>query len=158
MQSTMIPRPSLITCVLVFLWTAWPTRASTTGGTMKNLVLAGVLALVAASTAHASQFRQGDWVLAQYRGSSYWFPGVVESARGDSVTIAYDDGERETRPDNQVKPYSWRVGSSIECRWQGGSEWYAGRITRTSEDGETISVAYEDGDKEQTKTRKCRSR
>lgn len=125
---------------------------------MKNLVLTGVLALVAASTAHAASFQKGDWVLAQYRGSSYWFPGVVESVGGDNVTIAYDDGEKETRPDNQVKPYSWRVGSNIECRWKGGDEWYSGSISRMGDDGDSISVAYDDGDTEQTKTRKCRSR
>ncbi len=125
---------------------------------MKRLFLAGAVALVAATAAHASQFQNGDWVLAQYKGSSYWFPGVVESASSDGVTIAYDDGERETRPDNQVKPYTWRVGSKIECRWKGGEEWYAGSITRASDDGESLSVAYEDGDNERTQTRKCRSR
>ena len=125
---------------------------------MKKYLLAGAFALVAATAAHASQFQKGDWVLAQYNGSSYWFPGVVESESGDSVTIVYDDGERETRPGNQVKSYTWKVGTRIECRWKGGEEWYAGSITRASDDGESISVAYEDGDNEQTKTRKCRAR
>ena len=142
---------------LVFLLSAWLNRASKEGVSMKSLLLVGALALVGATTAYAAQFDKGDWVLAQYKGSSYWFPGTVESLSGQNVTIAYDDGERETRPVNQVKPYSWKVGTAIECQWKGGEEWYGGRITSASDDGVTISVAYDDGDKEQTKTGKCRS-
>lgn len=142
---------------LVFPVSAWLTRASKNGGKMKKLLLAGVMAMVAATTASAAEFREGDWVLAQYNGGAYWFPGVVESARGGKVSIAYDDGERETRPAHDVKMYNWGIGSRIECRWKNGAEWYPGRITGDRQNG-SISVAYDDGDKERTTTDRCRSR
>ena len=125
---------------------------------MKKFLFAGALALAMALPAQASDFQRGHWVLAQWQGSQYWFPGTVQDVQGNMVTILYDDGERETRPANQVKVYNWRVGSTIECRWQSGSEWYRGQITGLSDDGESLRVLYDDGDREKTKTKRCRSR
>lgn len=125
---------------------------------MKNFALACALALAMASPALASTFQNGDWVLAQWQGSRYWFPGVVAKVHGNMVTVRYDDGTTDQRPDNQVRRYDWRVGTRVECRWQSGDEWYAGRITQESKDGQSISVHYDDGDREHTSTGKCRSR
>ena len=127
---------------------------------MKKFLSAGALALAfaVALPVQASDFQSGEWVLAQWRGSEYWFPGTVQDARGNTVTILYDDGQKETRPANQVKVYDWRVGSRVECRWQSGSDWYRGRITQLSGDGESLHVLYDDGDREKTKTKRCRSR
>lgn len=97
-------------------------------------------------------------MLAQWQGGQYWFPGIVESQSGNIVTVAYDDGTREKRPVNQVKIYDWHTGSRIECRWAGGADWYAGRITAMDPGGTSIAVAYDDGDSEQTTTGSCRSR
>lgn len=125
---------------------------------MKNIALAGAFALAMISSAYASAFQSGDWVLAQWQGSRYWFPGVVDDARGNMIKIRYDDGTTDERPANQVRRYNWSVGSRVECRWQSGEDWYPGRITHESKDGQTISVHYDDGDKERTTTGKCRSR
>lgn len=125
---------------------------------MKNIALACALALATVSPAFASDFQNGDWVLAQWQGSQYWFPGVVDKVRGNMITIRYDDGTTEERPDNQVRRYNWHVGSRVECRWQSGNDWYPGRITHEGKDGQTISVHYDDGDDERTDTSKCRSR
>ena len=111
--------------------------------------------LVASAGAMAQ--KGGDWVLARWKGDQYWFPGVVESRAGDNVTVAYDDGTRETLPTSQVRPYDWAVGTRIQCRWKGGDKWYAGKITTMSSDGVTIGVAYDDGDQEQTRTATCRA-
>ncbi len=123
----------------------------------RNVLTTATLLLMLGSTGAVAQ-KTGDWVLAQWKGAQYWFPGVVESRSGDSVTIIYDDGTRETRPANQVKPYDWRVGTSISCRWKGGAEWYPGRISAMSTDGVSITVEYDDGDREQTATGACRAR
>ena len=122
---------------------------------MKNGWILATLALLASAEVSAQQ--SGDWVLARWRGDQYWFPGVIESRAGGSITIAYDDGTRETLPPHLVRPYDWRVGTHVQCQWQGGTEWYSGKISAMSSDGVTISVAYDDGDREQTRTGACRS-
>ena len=119
----------------------------------KQLIL--VAMLLASSGVSAQQ--AGDWVLARWKGDQYWFPGVVESRAGDNVTIAYDDGTRETLPVRLVRTYDWTVGSRVQCRWKGGTDWYAGKITGMGKDGVTMNVAYDDGDSEQTRTGACRS-
>jgi len=120
----------------------------------KQWLLATLVLLVATG---ASAQQRGDWVLARWKGDQYWFPGVVESRAGENITIAYDDGTRETLPVKLVRPYDWSVGSRVACQWKGGTDWYAGKITAMSSDGVTIDVAYDDGDREQTRTGACRS-
>ncbi len=115
-----------------------------------------IAALLLAVLPASAQVR-GDWVLARWQGGAYWFPGVIESNSGKAITVAYDDGTRETLPLSRVRPYDWTVGSRIQCRWQNGSEWYAGRITAMSGDGVTLNISYDDGDREQTRTAACRS-
>ena len=117
---------------------------------------AGLALLITAASVSAQQ--RGDWALAQWQGGVYWFPGVIESRKADTITIVYDDGTRETRPLNQVKPYDWRVGTRVECRWAGGSNWYGGHITAIDSSGTVLSIAYDDGDRENTTTAYCRSR
>ena len=100
----------------------------------------------------------GDWVLGNWRGGGYWFPGVVQSHVGDKITIAYDDGTRETASSTQVRPYTWALGTRIECRWSGGKAWFGGQITGISKDGTQIDVKYDDGDQERLTTGACRSK
>ncbi len=122
---------------------------------MKTRLLLLSLFLLIATAVSAQQ--RGDWVLGQWRGGDYWFPGVIESRSENSVTIVYDDGTRETLGLHLIRPYNWKEGTKIECRWKNGKEWYAGRITRVSKDGTTIDVLYNDGDRETLPTGGCRS-
>jgi opacity protein-like surface antigen len=117
------------------------------------IVCASALALMSASSAVAQ--KQGDWVLAQWLGGSGWYPGVVEGRAGNQVSILYDDGSRETRPINQVRPYNWRVGTRIVCRFTDG-KWYDATITGMNADGTTIRVRYDDGIGQLTQTGRCR--
>lgn len=123
---------------------------------MKNRLLIGVL-LVLISAGASAQSR-GDWVLGNWQGGGYWFPGVVQSHEGDRITIAYDDGTKETVSSRDVRPYTWALGTRVECRWSGGKEWYGGKITGLSKDGTKIDVLYDDGDKERIATGGCRSK
>jgi hypothetical protein len=123
---------------------------------MNRLLRMSAAALALSAPAAASAQRVGDWVLAQWQGGSEWYPGVVQNHVGNQVTILYDDGTRETRPANQVRPYNWHVGSRVVCRFSNGI-WYDARITAMAEDGLTISVLYDDGDSEVTQTGRCRS-
>lgn len=117
------------------------------------LVAAG---MVAASGASASTQTVGDWVLGNYKGAGYWFPGVIEKNNGGKVTIRYDDGDRETVAIGAVRPYDWMIGMKVECNYKGAGQWYSGKIASLA--GEKIGIAYDDGDKETTKTGRCRTR
>ena len=125
---------------------------------MKKFFIAGAIALATFCSAQASAFQNGDWVLAQWKGANYWFPGVVDGTNGNTIRVRFDDGTVDARPSNQVKPYNWDVGSKVECQWNSGVEWFPGRIANVGRDGTTIGVRYDDGDSEQTRTGKCRSR
>ncbi|MFJ5488661.1 tudor domain-containing protein [Hansschlegelia beijingensis] len=101
-------------------------------------------------------FRVGDQVLGRWRGGEHWYPGVVDSISRSDVTIQYDDGDRETASFRQVRAYNWRPGQRVECNWKNGGTWYSGRIIAI--EGDRLSINYDDGDRERTRTSKCRSR
>ena len=111
--------------------------------------------LVTTSLASYAQ-TQGDWVLGDYKGSGYWFPGIAEKIEGGKITILYDDGERETVNLSKIRPYDWMIGMTVECNFKGQGVWYPGTIASLA--GEKIGIAYDDGDKETTTTGRCRSR
>lgn len=123
---------------------------------MKKILL--ILAIGTLACASAMAQSRGDWVLGQWKGGAYWFPGVVQARDGDKVTIAYDDGTKETVPSKRVRPYTWNLGTRVECRWAGGSDWYPGQITSISGDGTELNIKYDDGERERIATGGCRSR
>jgi hypothetical protein len=116
--------------------------------------ISAVILLSSGLAAHAQT--QGDWVLGNYRGQGYWFPGIVQSVDGGNVTVRYDDGDVETVGRSAVRPYDWMIGMAVECNWKNQGQWYRGTIASLA--GESIGIAYDDGDKETTKTGRCRSR
>ena len=69
--------------------------------------------------------------------------------------MSYDDGDRETLSVAAVKPYDWVIGGRLECNCKGTGKWYPGKIASLG--GETIGINYDDGDRETTKTGRCRS-
>lgn len=121
--------------------------------TLSCVVAAG---LVLSGAAAADAQTVGDWVLGNWQGAGYWYPGVVEKVGGGNVTIVYDDGDRETVGFGEVRPYDWKIGKKVECDFKGAGEWYPGKIASLG--GERLVVTYDDGDKETTRTGRCRSR
>ena len=119
----------------------------------KLLMVAGILA---AGVVSADAQVQGDWVLGNYKGAGYWFPGVVEKNASGKVTIRYDDGDRETVSMANIRPYDWMIGTKVECNFKGQGNWYSGKSSSLA--GEKIGIAYDDGDKETTKTGRCRTK
>lgn len=120
-----------------------------------NGAFIGALAIASASA--AAQTAPGDWVLAQWQGGAFYYPATVKSANANMVTIVYDDGTVETRPRNQVKAYSWKIGSRIQCKWSDG-KWYGARITAMGSDNVSLSITYDqDGSTDATTTANCRS-
>jgi len=117
------------------------------------LLAAGVLI---STIGGASAQTAGDWVLGNYKNAGYWFPGIIEKLKDGKVTVRYDDGDRETVLVDKVRPYNWAIGTKVECNYKGAGQWYAGKISSLA--GEKIGIAYDDGDKETTKTGRCRSK
>ena len=107
-----------------------------------------------------SGFEEGDRVLAQWDGGSFWFPGRVHSVAADgSVAVRYDDGMSDIRPPNQVKPFDWEPGTAIDAIWSGNGRWYAARIIDMAPDGRSVLVRFDDdGIREARHTGECRSR
>ncbi|MBY0611399.1 MAG: hypothetical protein K2P80_04380 [Beijerinckiaceae bacterium] len=114
------------------------------------------IALLIAGIGSAQAQTPGDWVLAKWKNGAYWFPGVIQSVTGDKLVIKYDDGDRETLSISSVRPYDWQIGARVECNFKNGGQWFAGKITALG--GESLSIAYDDGDKESTRTGRCRSK
>ncbi len=121
----------------------------------KTLLLVAIGALACAGAMAQSR---GDWVLGQWKGGAYWFPGVVQANSDGMVTIAYDDGTHETVPAKRVRPYTWQAGTQVECRWKDGNDWYPGEIASVSSDGTELDIHYDDGDRARVATGGCRSR
>jgi hypothetical protein len=119
-----------------------------------SILLAATVFL--ATIGGASAQTAGDWVLGNYKNAGYWFPGVIEKLQGDNITVRYDDGDRETVKIKAVRPYNWTIGTKVECNYKGAGSWYAGTISSLA--GEKIGIAYDDGDKETTKTGRCRTK
>src|SRR3954466_9970823 len=106
-----------------------------------------------------SDYSPGDWVLGQWKGGRWWFPGVVHSIGEDgSIAINYDDETSEIRPANQVKTYDWQVGSRIEAVWSGNEQWCEATIIEADAGGSNLIVRFDDGIVEETVTGRCRSR
>ncbi|MFD2650718.1 tudor domain-containing protein [Brucella rhizosphaerae] len=121
--------------------------------TTSILLAAGVLI---SSVGGASAQTVGDWVLGNYKNAGFWFPGIIEALKDGKVTVRYDDGDRETVSISKVRPYNWAIGTKVECNYKGAGDWYSGKISSLA--GEKIGIAYDDGDKETTKTGRCRSK
>jgi hypothetical protein len=124
---------------------------------MKIIQMTFIAATIIASLSSGALAQtRGDWVLANYKGAGYWFPGVIASVNGSKVTVQYDDGDRETLPISETKPYDWAIGKKVECNYKGQGKWYSGTIASLG--GAKIGIAYDDGDQETTNTGRCRSR
>lgn len=118
--------------------------------------LAVVASAGVASLGGTTAQTQGDWVLARFKGGEHWYPGIVERINGGRVTVAYDDGHRETLNLSGGRPYDWAISRRVECNFKGAGTWYPGVIASLA--GETVGINYDDGDRERTKTGRCRSK
>ena len=116
------------------------------------LLAVGMIALGAGA---ANAQTAGDWVLGNWQGAGYWYPGVVSKIGGGKITIRYDDGDKETVSMSDVRPYDWMIGMKVECNYKNAGEWFPGTIASLA--GEKIGIAYDDGDKETTRTGRCRT-
>ena len=123
--------------------------------------------IVTSSSQAPLKLQKGDKVEARYRGREKWFKGKISEDRGDGTfDVDYDDGEKETRvredlirslethrsPSSLLKvglsdAKLYNIGESVEARFNGGDEWFPGKIATVSHKV-SYDVRYDDGDHE----------
>ena len=105
-------------------------------------------------------------MLSQHPTLGEYFPGKIAAVHGDGTyDIDYDDGDAEDGvKEDMIRKASadsnadananggggggkFKVGDSVEALYNGGDEWYGGKITADNGDG-TFAIEYNDGDKE----------
>lgn len=116
------------------------------------------LTLLGCATASApAPLAQGDWVLARWQDDREWyFPAIVTARTGNDLALQYDDGDTGTQSAENVRAFDWDVGTHLSCRWS-DENWYPARITQMSPNRYDIRVRYDDGDKGDINTSRCRS-
>ncbi len=99
--------------------------------------------------------KAGDLVLGRYKSGAHWYAARLKAVAGDSVSLAYLDGDQETLTATNVRPFDWKATSRVECNWEGRGTYYPAIASAVK--GETITVRYiEDGVVETTKLVACR--
>lgn len=117
----------------------------------KLMVIFGVLMCSVAVAAP----KAGDRVLAVW-GDGFFYPGRVQALTDGGASIAFDDGDVANVALDKLRAVDWRVGSDVQCNFKNQGKYYPGKIARM--DGETIAIAYADGDSETATISRCRSR
>jgi hypothetical protein len=125
----------------------------------RTLVFAFAAAVLAGcATIEPTPLGAGDWVVARWQQDDpYWYPAIITSRVGDEISLQYDDGDVGVQSPRHVRRFDWRVGTRLECRYAGRA-WYRGVIAGMAPDRYHIAVLYDDGDREDTDTSKCRER
>ena len=112
------------------------------------------------------KFNKGDSIEANYRQEGTFFPGKIDSVNADGTyDVGYDDGDAEAGveedliraksnstanldPNSSTAGTKFKVGDDVEALYNGGDEWYAGKIDAANGNG-TYSISYDDGDREE---------
>jgi hypothetical protein len=103
----------------------------------------------------ASAQEVGDRVLGKW-SDGLWYPARITNRDAGLYYLQYDDGDRGTAGFREVRAINWGVGTRVECNWKKGGTYYPGRIA--AKRGETITINYDDGDREVAQIGICRSR
>jgi hypothetical protein len=95
----------------------------------------------------------GEIVLADYNGTLW--PADVTSVAGSNVTVRWHDGTGSAARDmSLLRPYDWRNGSQVVCKWAKDGKYYKGSISALA--GKSFTVVWTDGTKSPVQTKDCR--
>ncbi len=103
--------------------------------------------VIKAEVTNGTAFKVGDKVLGDYHNGSRWYVGKISGIDGPAISVAYDDGSKETLGPLNVAHFPTGaakvvVGSKVVAKWSSGS-FYGGKVTAVS--GSTATVAWTDG-------------
>jgi hypothetical protein len=106
----------------------------------------------------------GDRVECRWQGGSTLFARWVTQREGERILVEYEDGDQEwTTPsrcrrlieeDDAAEGPHLAVGDRVECRWQGGDDYFPGKVSNRR--GNRVLIDYDDGSREWTRPAKCR--
>lgn len=104
----------------------------------------------------------GTPVNARYKGSDYWYPGVIREIEpgANSYVIHFDDGEivtgvatdhvdpRDVNAPQDPATNGLQLNTHVEANYLNKGKWYPGRVS-LSRGGGTYDIAFDDGEHEQ---------
>jgi hypothetical protein len=124
---------------------------------LKKLVLGAVAAIACTLPTAAIAQSAGDLVLSYYLNERFLYPAEVQSVSGGTVTLLWDDGTTSEVAKSALRPFNWKAGTSVSCKWSDG-KYYAARIARIGGDYRTLDIVWtQDNTTSRTKTNFCRS-
>lgn len=96
-------------------------------------------------------FANGEAVEANFSGKGAWYGGKVTWTNPDgTLNITYDDGDAEegVEPWNVAPQHGPPIaaGTRVDARFRGKAQVFAGSVQGINEDGQTYTVAFDDGD------------
>lgn len=94
------------------------------------------------------KWEKGSRVLANWSHDVFWYPATIQDIEDERIYLRFDDGDKEWTTGDALLEIDIEIGDRVECRWDGGSEYFAGRIAQ--KEGEKIYVHYDDDDEEWT--------
>lgn len=103
-------------------------------------------------SASADAYAFGDRVLGQW--DYFWYPGTIGARDPRGIKVVFDDGDEGIFGPERVMPLDIRAGERVYARWQGGTNYFPGRIE--SIEGDDIRIRYDDGRSEKTTIRVVR--
>jgi len=119
-----------------------------------RLAVAGLMAasVLVPLGAAAKQVRWavGQTVLAQWPQDKCWYHATIARAdpAADQYDVHYSDGDRARLGADEITAENVGQGTRVWGNWRGGGTYYPGTIRRR--DGQSIFIAYDDGDIETT--------
>ncbi|NOG61524.1 MAG: hypothetical protein HND53_13560 [Proteobacteria bacterium] len=92
-------------------------------------------------------------VLGQWSNGK-WYPARISGYYEGLYDLYFLDGDTSSVDDSKIRTFNWDVETRVSCKWQGKDRYYSGVITKIH--GASVSINYDDGDKEKTSIKYCR--
>ena len=108
----------------------------------------------------------GSRVTCNWQNEGRFYTGNVDLIVGTMLRVLYDEGDEELVFPNQCRVVSaspttgvgsdgFSPGARVECNWQNIGIYFPGTIE--SRNGNSLAILYDDGDRENTTTGRCRT-
>ena len=119
------------------------------------IILGGLLLLAficpgrgAAQISGKVRWQTNDRVLVNWSGDEYFYPATITKIADGRYYVVFDDGDEEWTTAERIVTENLRAGDVVYANWKRQGTYYPGRITARR--GNNISIAYDDGDREDT--------